>query len=432
MKLLKRKLKYFSGTVGVDLAYLTRSTFWTTILYAINSLLSLASIYVIARYLPQDIYGTYKYLLALASSFSFLTLSGMNNALIREAAISKVNILETSVKIQLRWNMLYTIAVSLCAVYYAWMGNYAFALCLALLAIFPAMQYAYNTYGAYLTGKQRIKENAVTSIIVAITSSLSILFTILLTDNLVWIMTAYCLGSFIPTFYFYRMINAELKSKPAGEESITIKGLLQYARHLTFISAMPIVAAQVDKISIFQLVGPKELALYSIALAVPERIKGYVKSLALTFMPRLSKRDIGNIHRVFYTRVIQTLVIGFLIAAAYYITVPLVFQYIIPNYVDALPYARGLAITVAFAVVTTYTSNIFRAQKMIREIYYSSIFGHLSRIIVYPFLVFFFGTWGIIYALTAVYVIGFAQNIYLFERFARKQLIKTDAKNGTQ
>ena len=81
-----RLLKWGEKYTKTDMVYLFHGGFWLTVGQVVTTLSVLALGIVFANVLPKDVYGTYKYLLAIAGIFSLFTLPGMNVALIRAVA----------------------------------------------------------------------------------------------------------------------------------------------------------------------------------------------------------------------------------------------------------------------------------------------------------------------------------------------------------
>src|SRR3989344_4903049 len=106
-----------------DMVYLAKGGFWITFGQSFSTLLSLVLIIAFANLLPKETYGTYRYILSLASIFNVFTLTGMNSAVARAVAIGHEGALRTSVKYQLKWNLLMLVAFFTLGGYYLANGD---------------------------------------------------------------------------------------------------------------------------------------------------------------------------------------------------------------------------------------------------------------------------------------------------------------------
>ena len=143
---------------GLDLKYLIGGATWTTIGQGFTTLFGLGLTIAFANLLPKENYGLYGYVLSLADFFSILTLTGMNSAVAQAVASGNEGALRSSVKFQLKWNLIATtVLTALAGYYYFGDNNLTVAASLLILAITSPLIATFNTYGAFLVGKRNFR-----------------------------------------------------------------------------------------------------------------------------------------------------------------------------------------------------------------------------------------------------------------------------------
>lgn len=378
-----------------DMVYLAKGGFWITFGQSINTLLSLFLIIAFANLLPKETYGIYRYILSLASILNIFTLTGMNTAVTRDVAIGHEGALRTSVKYQLKWNILMLIAFFVLGGYYLANGEALFAKSFFILGIFIPPTLALNTYGAYLKGKKEFKIASISSTASTSLYILGVLAAILLSGNVLWLITAYALTTFASTLFFYIIIVHKFRP-PVMNAQETLK----YGRELSFIGFIGPISSHIDKIIITHFWGPIQLAVYLLAMAVPDRATSIIKSWVSIGFPKFSTKTPREINTVFYRRILQGIVSGIIMAIAYMLISPYLFKYILPQYLEGVFYSQVLAVSFIFAMPIHYLNFLFESQKLSRLIFIRNLIQNCTAIVLYVIL----GIWGGILGLIAAHV----------------------------
>ncbi len=418
----KRKANDFltqlQKSTGIDMHYIARGGGWAFFSFIIDSLLSLIVVVIFANLISKETYGMYKYILSLVSSLGFLTLTGMNTAVNQAVSKGYDGALKFSVKIQLKWNFLFTLAAAGLGSYYLIKGNLVFAYSIFILAAFSPLNAALNTYGSFLTGKKEFKKISLYSIAAAAFFAGLMTITIIFTKNIIILVAAYSLATFLPRIFFYKKTVKILQPEEMPEEAK--KELLNYSSHLTAVNVFSTISQYIDKIAAFQFLGPAPLAVYSFASLMPERIKGLLKSAEAVLIPKMTQKEIKEIKKIFYKRIIQGVAIGAAISLVYILFAPIFFGLFFPKYLESIIYSQVLSLSFIILVPAVYIGSIFRSHKMIKTIYLSSSFPHLARIILFLVLGKIWGIWGIIGAALSVYLVGLFYNFLLWEMEMKK------------
>ncbi len=376
-----------------DMVYLAKGSFWQTFGQVTNNILSFLLVLLFANFLPKETYGLYRYILSVAGILNVFTLSGMNQAVAQAVAAGNDGVLKRSVRYQLKWNLLATAAFLAVSGYYFLHHNWQMAVALLALSFFSPATAAFNTYGAYLEGKRNFRLNNIFSILSTIIYVAGMAIAILVSGKIIWLVLAYTLAALGANimFYFATIRKYPATNTHAGE---TIK----YGRTLTFISFFGSVVSQADNIILNHFWGPAQLAVYSIAMAVPNRAIPLIKGWVNIGFPKFSTKTTQEIDSVFYKRILQGLLVGSVIALVYVLVVPYLFRYLMPRYIDATLYSQLLGVSFIFAMPNRYISLLFAAQKLSRLIFVNSIIQNTIRVALYLVLGILGGIMGLVVA----------------------------------
>src|SRR3989344_2573609 len=384
-------LRWSEKYVQADMVYIAKNNFWQILGQIATSFISLALTVVFANYLPKETYGLYRYILSIASILGVFTLTGMNQAVNQAVAVGNESALRVSVRYQLKWSVLQFIAFSLLGLYYFSNGNGTLAVSLWILSASSPLTAAFNTYGAYLAGKKEFRLSNVLSIISTATYAGSIMSAVFLNGNVIWLIVAYALSTLGSTSIFYILTLRKFKP-PAGEA----REALKYGRELTFIDLIAPITSQIDKIILTHFWGATQLAIYSLAMAVPDKASIFIKNWVNIGMPKFASKTPEEMDRVFYTRIFQGLIIGTICAIGYVALSPYLFKYLLPKYLDALFYSQLLSISFIFAMPNRYIGIMMASQKLSRLIFFSGMTQNVIRILSYATLGILGGLMGLV------------------------------------
>jgi len=395
-----------------DMFYIASNSFWTTFSFGISSLFSLVLVFFLANYLSKETYGTYKYVMSLVGALGFLTLSGMGTAITQAVSKGHDGILNYAVKIQLKWSILFFVAATSLGGYYLVNGNNVVGLSILIIGVsFPIID-SFNAFGPFLSGKKEFKRLALWSIATNVIYTSFIIVAILLGKTVISLVVAYSFSNLLTTIILYKRTLKiyEQKKHPSGE-----KELFKYGLNLSLVNILATLSQYIDKLVVFHFLGAIQLAIYGIALAIPERIRGYTKSLNSITLPKLSEKNIADIRPVFYRRVIQSMIIGLFISIIYVVASPLVFKLFLPQYLESTKYSQIISLSLILNMPLSYIGSVFRSQKMLSIIFISSTSYHASRIILFIIFGSLWGIWGVIYGSLLAYGAGLLFYIFLWE-----------------
>ncbi len=412
--LLHRSEKIFK----TDVIYFIKSGSWSAVSFAVGSVASLATMIVFGNLVSKETYGTYNYLLSLASSFSFLILTS-NTGVVRAVARNQENIIPYALAFQLRYNLLATGAIGLTGAYYLIHGNSMFAFSLFALAIAIPATAAYHTYEYILIGKKRFDILTVVTSLASVGSALATVLAVILTKSVEVLILTYCLSSIISNVWPYAYAKRLIDTSTAPSEE-AVKELRRTSFHITFAGFFGAIAQYLDKILLFQVAGAANLAIYTFATAGPERLKGLIKNVFSVAMPKLTQRSPREIRSALYLRLLLSLGIGASAFVIYVLAAPILFKIFLPKYLAALPYSKFYALGLIAVPVSVYIGNIFAAQNMLRAIYLHGVGGHILRIALYVTLGLKWQMGGLIAASILNYSLNALYGVIIFELESRR------------
>jgi O-antigen/teichoic acid export membrane protein len=323
---VRRLLRWSEKYTKTDMVYLASSSFW---LHSTSWLVALCSflLYIVfGNVLSVEVYGTYQYLISLGALIGAFTLTGMNGAVSRAVTQGFEGSYRRAVSVQLRWGVAPLLGSWAVAAYYLLNGNQTIGFGLLLLGVFIPLNTALNTYGAYLAAKADFKRNFKYSLLVNLPYLVGVALVAVSLPAALALLAANLITQAIGYFAAHRQTLRIYK--PNDRED---PGAMRYGRHLSIMNFIGAAAAQVDNILVFNMLGPAQLALYSFATAVPDRLNIF-RLLGVSAFPKFANRTPQEVARSLRRKVLLSVIIAGAVALAYAAAAPLFFSIFSPFY----------------------------------------------------------------------------------------------------
>jgi O-antigen/teichoic acid export membrane protein len=405
------------------MTYLVKNGAWSGLNFFVTSVLGVAVAVVAANVLDKETYGIYRYALSLVGLASSLSLTGMNTAVARAVARGDDGILRKVVRAQAVWNSLSGALMFAIAAYLYVRGNTLLALSMAILGVTVPPAWALNTYTAFLSGKKDFKTATRFSIVNTALYSIAMALSMLLFRSVIGLVVVYGLSNLLLTAYFYwRTLRIYA---PVEGQSQAYAEAWGFGKHLSVINVLSLVAQQCDNVVVFHYVGAGQLATYTFASLMPDRIKKFAKNISATISPKIANKDANSLERSLFLRFFQLACAGLLAATVYIVAAPIVFRWLFPQYLSALHYSQIISLNLIFWVPMTYGAYVAQAQKMIRPLYVSGTVTSIFRIVSIVAGVTFGGLLGVILAKLASNGIVAINGMF----FLRNELRRLDHSN---
>ncbi len=319
---ISRRLNAASKFFKTDIIYTLKGGSFLTLGNFFSIAANFALAFFFAQLLPKEIYGTYSYILAWMSVLGIFALPGMDTAVIQSVSRGFENSFISGWKNKVKYGFMGTVASLLIGAYYNYNGNQTLSLAFFAAAIFIPFLNSFQIYNAYLLGKKEFKTSAFYAIINQIFIASTLITTIYLTDNIIYIVSAYLFANFIPNFVFF--IRTKLKARlSVSKEDLS---LTSYAKHLSLINVVSTIASYFDQFLAFHFLGPANLAIYAFATAPPEQIKGLFKGLSDLSLPKFSERSEEELKKTMKRKIIILTVFTAAIVGTYIAVTPWLYK----------------------------------------------------------------------------------------------------------
>ena len=411
--IIERGLLWSEKYIKTDMVYLARSGFWLLFGQVTTLLSVLALSIVFANFLPKETYGTYKYILSLTGIFSIFTLPGMTTALIRATARGFDRSIILATKTRARYGILGLIVGLCAAAYYYVVGNSTLSLGLLLISFFLPVFDTFGTYNGYLQGKQQFRRQALMSLFVQTVASGALIAAVYFSGNLYVILATYLALYTLLRFvsWYWTVRHDEMKAGADPE-------MVPYAKHLSVMSVLGLIASQADLVLLFHFLGSAEVAIYAIAIAPAEHIKSIIATANDSLLPRLARHSEKAVRQSILLKCVLLFTVVAALVGLYILFASSAFAVFFPKYTDAVFISQIFSLSLLSTFFTPM--NIFlQAHGKIKEQYYANTLTYVFQIISMTAGVIFFGLIGLVVArIMTRYLFGLL--IFLFYRLSAR------------
>ena len=387
--LLRKSEKY----TKTDMVYLVKSGFWMNLSYISNSIFAFLLTVAFAKLLSKEVFGTYQFILSIGTMIGSLTLTGMNNAVIQAVARGYEGTVKRSIPVQLKYNIVATIAALGVAIYYWMNSNQQLALGILVIGILTPVFNTYNTYTALLTGKKDFysgfKFSLALNLPYFITMGSCLFF---LNDPLMLVLINLGVNTLV-TFILYKVAIRIYRPNDQHDPSAISLG-----KHLSIAGIISAIANQADTVLIFHYLGTVPLAIYAFASTIPEKAYGILKSVSMMAFPKLSERSHAELKSTVVSKSMRLAGLNIMMSAIYIACAPLIFYIFFPNYSSAIIYSQGYACALIFSTLTNMSVTVLTAMQATKEIYAYNIVSPIINISLMAGLIMPLGLWGLILA----------------------------------
>ncbi len=405
-----RFLKWLERFTKTDMVYLATGSFWLTIGQVISTLASFLLSLALANMLAKEAYGTYRLALSIAGLFSIFSMSGLYDSVSRAVARGYDGTLVPATKARIKGGAIGALIGLACAGYYFFNGNVTLTLTYLIIAAFLPFFDTFSTFGAYLAGKKDFRKNTLYGIAIHVISIAVLIGTLFLTTNILIILLAY-FGSFTLLRLLSYLHN--VKKIPAG--SPVDGNAIRYGGHLSAIGVLGTVASQIDKVILFHLLGPIEVAIYSIAVSASDQVKQVLTMMDKLLFPRFSGHTEEAIRANMKRKMLLYLLASAVGVGAYILIAPWFFRIFYPQYMSAVFLSQIFSLSMlnsVFGPVVVYLESHGR----VKEQYWANIISSTLQIALMAVLTYLYGLIGIIAARIATrFASGFV-NLYFYYR----------------
>ena len=151
------------------------------------------------------------------------------------------------------------------------------------------------------------------------------------------------------------------------DKTKTDKGMMRYAKHLSFMKILGGIANNIDKVLLFHFVGPIQLAIYSFAIAIPDQTKGPLKMLNTMIQAKFVTRTDESIRASMRNKMIWLAISSIAFIALYILIAPYFYGFFFPNYMDAVLYSQIYVVSMLGMIVSPAASYLVAKKKVKKQ-----------------------------------------------------------------
>ncbi len=393
----KASVERLGQYLHIDTVFYAKIFGWFSMNYVTNILRGVSTTFFLARWLPVETFGAFRYIIAVYGIAGIFSFSSFHSGIIRGIAADDTEVAWVGTRFMLRYSLVGGLLLLLAGGERWWRGETTVAMGLWISALFFPFLSAGSLYGSILTGQGKIRT-------ASIYNTLSnILFVGMFAGTLFFFkqnLLAICITFFGGDVLLKGAMSLYQLSKLSRRGSAHKH--IQLGSHLSFMGMLQSFAFQIDQIIIQRFFGYTSLANYSIATLIPDQIVDFMKSFSGIFLQRKAQHQITNKgHRSGIIRK-QMYTFLFLMGAAWFgyaLFAPLAIPVLFPKYrsqvFPTIIYALGI-----LGTVTGIGLSWMQAQHQLKALWKFSVINSLLQSITTITLTITFGGVGAILAKT--------------------------------
>lgn len=385
-----------------DMIYLARGGFWLTFGQVITAIASFVLSIVFANILPKVVYGNYRYITSLASTLSAFSLTGIGTAVVQSTARGNNSALNKGFWLSIRWSLLLVLISFGGAIWYYTHDNITLAISMLFIGSLSPIINASQVATYFANGKKDFRTLSIYNISKGIFPIIVLICTVYLSTNIIVLIATYFISNALIGYVTY--FDARNRYTPhTGEDA----DLGSYSKKISSQNILAGLAAQADKVLIFNSIGAAELAVYSIALAFPEQAKAFIRNLGTILIPKLAEKGLEHTDLKLKKKMFIFLFFLFLITILYIFLAPFLFEIFFPAYTDAVVYSRVYALSI-LATLSVIPSSILLAHKKAEKLFIISVVHPLFQITLTFIFLHLWGLMGVVVArvIASYFILG--------------------------
>jgi O-antigen/teichoic acid export membrane protein len=370
-----------------------------------------------ANLLDPQIYGTYRFILSIASILVITTMSGLNISVTQAVSRGFEGSIKTALQEKIKWGLLGSFLGIVLSVYYLINENYQLSIAFLIISIFIPFYESFNIYNSFLVGKKLFRQSTNYESATRVLYLLSVSTTLFLTDNLFIILLSYFIPWTLMRAFFYFKTFRDNKNNDEIDPTVNGTG-----KRLSVVGGIGSIAMYLDSILLFHYLGPIQVAIYSFALIPVDQISSVFKNITLLSSPKLANRSVNEIKSSINQRLIKLFLLGCLISFGYIVIIPHVFGIVFPQYMEAVLLSQILSLVFIIRLPLSFLTAVIQSKTDVTPASWiharslSSVILILCLIILTPL----FGVMGVvasrIVSITIAYIVYWTQWIMFLKR----------------
>jgi len=395
---------------NTDIRNIIRGSFWVGAGNAAQILVGILTTVALANLLDKESLGTYQYILAVAGVLSIFTLTGLGTAITRGVAMGHEGLLQSSVRLKLKWSVGIVLASAVVASYYLYNENLELGLAFLIVGAFAPFIESFKLYENYLHGKESFKDTLLLGAWRKPLPLIAIVTTAWLYPEPLTLIAAYFISNTVSLALVYLSVIKKYKPQSKSHDET-----VWYSKHLSIMRGVSIAASHADKLFLWHLIGPVAVASFTIAQLATRYSGVFLSTLTAVSLPRFSKRTLIELQNTLPKKVALLTILMILAAFVYVAIAPFLFSIAFPTYMESVTFSQVLALGFLFIPRSLY-GQALTAHVQTKEQYTLTIVNPILQIGLLALLIPKYGIWGAVYAQLGAGLIATILAYMLFKR----------------
>ena len=264
---------------------------------------------------------------------------------------------------------------------------------LILALLFPIIS-RYSSYPYVLVAKKNFKKHAIYSSVSQVVIVFSLILAIIFGLNIIYILFLYFFLNTILNFIFHNKVIKLLKNL------VIDKDFKSFTYFMSIIAGLALTAQHLDKVILGSLNDLSTLAIYSLALTIPESLNTNLKTFMGIFTVKLIKKKDEEKKEIFKKFYLRLIFLGVVLAASFWMIIPFFIRYFFPeSYKEAIFYSQLLSLALIFSPLVIALSSSVTYSGNYKHTLFFNIFPTIVRLVIYIALIPLYGIFGAVVAL---------------------------------
>lgn len=395
LRLVNNLIDIATKMVKVDVKYILKGGSYLGLTQVTSAIISFLLTLAFANFLPQEVFGTYKYVLATYALLAIFSLPGLDTSIVETVSKGNHGAFMHSVKTKFKWGFIGTLASFLYAGYHFYVGDTELAWVFILVGFFMPFMEALSTYAGFLNGERKYAFWSLADFINQVVSASALLLAMYFSDSIYILLTAYFTSYIFIKTIFVIYINKKYVLNKSFDPTY-----LNYGKQMTWFQIVTRGVSSIDSLVLFHFLGPIQVAVFSIANAIPQRVQSVFKLSGILAFPKYANMDEKVLAKTLPKKMLLFGLLIFFVCLVYIAVIPYFFQLFFPKYLESVSYTQ-LLIFYNLSAITYPFASYLNAHRKVRENYTIAIISFFVKALTLIIFVPLFGIWGAVMSILA-------------------------------
>lgn len=404
-----------SKILKIDINYLMRGGTLLSLTQITSAVFGFFLTFAFARYLPVDVFGTYRYILAVYALLVITSLPGLDTAIIETIAKGNHKAFGHAIKTKFKYGFIGTGLSIAYGIYHYLTGETQLFWLFVLVGVFLPFIECLSLYTGVLNAQKRFGFWAITEVANQIFSTIGLFVAMYFTSNIFILVSAY----FLP-YIFVRGISTLYSLKKFIENNSYDPSYLKYGHDMTWYQIITRGIASIDQMVLFHFMGPTQVAIFSIANAIPTRFQSVLRITGTLAFPKYANKTEQEIANSLPKKML-IFGAGIFVACLFYIFIsPIFFKIFFPKYLESVSYSQVLILFVLSGMTYPFGAYL-GAHKKVKENYLFAFLSFSIKALCLGILVPIYGVWGAVWGVVLSSWSTIGASFYLIYRIKDKE-----------